>query len=139
VKFWLACALAAPLLSSCQLEWRREHTLVCRTDEQMLMRDTLYFGASIPGGGEVNASAWRQFENETLAPAFPQGYTVIDANGVWRGDDGKATREASRVVVIVHADTAEWTSKLRSVTTRYRDRFQQESVLHEHGVVCATF
>jgi hypothetical protein len=139
MKFWLACAFAAPLLSGCQLEWRREHILACRTDEQLLVRDTLYFGAAIPGGGEVDANAWRQFEDDTLAPAFPKGYTLIDANGVWRGDDSKATREASRVVVIVHADTPKSAATLRDVAARYRDRFHQESVLHEHGVVCARF
>ena len=139
MKFWLTCVLAAALLSGCQLESRREHILACRSDEQLLARDTLYMGASIPGGGEVDVGAWRQFENDTLAPAFPQGYTVIDANGVWRGDDGKVTRETSRVVVIVHVDTPEWAARLRDVTARYRERFQQESVLHEHGVVCARF
>lgn len=139
MKFWLACILAAPLLSGCQLEWRREHVLACRADEQRLVRDTLYFGASIPGGGEVGADTWRQFENDTLAPAFPLGYTVMDAHGVWRGNDGEAAREASRVVVIVHADTPEWAARLRDIAARYRERFQQESVLHEHGVVCARF
>ena len=135
----LACLLALPLLSGCQLEWRREHILACRADEQLLVRDALYFGTSIPGGGEVDANAWSQFENDTLAPAFPHGYTLLDANGVWRGDDGKAKREASRVVVVVHADTGEWASSLRSVAARYRERFHQESVLHEHAVVCARF
>ena len=139
MKFRLVCLLALPLLSGCQLEWRREHVLACRADEQLLVRDALYFGASIPGGGEVDANAWRQFEDDTLTPAFPHGYTILPASGVWRGDDGKATREASRVVVVVHADTAQSASSLRSVAARYRERFHQESVLHEHGVVCARF
>jgi hypothetical protein len=135
----LLLASAAFALCGCAVEWQREHPLGCRLDEQSLVRDTLYFGASIPGGGEVDAEAWRQFEEGTLARAFPQGYTVTAANGAWRGDDGVVIHEATRVVTVVHADTAQWAATLRRVTTDYHDRFHQQSVLHEHGVVCARF
>ena len=135
----LLLAGATFALCSCTVEWRREHRLDCRLDEQRLVRDTLYFGASLPGGGEIDDRAWQQFENDTLTPAFAQGYTVTAANGVWRGDDGRVTHEATRVAVVVHADTAEWAAKLRHVVASYRDRFHQQSVLHEYGVVCARF
>lgn len=132
-------AIAICGLAGCALDWQREHPLGCRLDEQPLVRDTLYFGASIPGGGEVDADAWRRFESDTLVPAFPQGYTVTAANGAWRGDDGTITHEATRVFTVVHADTAEWAATLRRVAAGYRDRFHQQSVLHEHSVVCAQF
>ena len=137
MKNWLPLALAPALLAGCNVEWRREHVLACRLDEQRLVRDTLYFGASVPDGGSVDAAAWQQFEDDTLTPALPNGYTVIPATGMWRGHDGATTRENSRVVTIVHADTAE--AALRDIVTRYRGRFHQESVLHERDVVCARF
>lgn len=132
-------AIAVFALAGCGLDWRREHPLGCRLDEQPLVRDTLYFGASMPDGGEVDQDAWRQFENDTLVPAFPHGYTMTAANGAWRGEGGDLVHEATRLVAVVHADTPEWATTLRRVVASYRDRFHQQSVLQEYSVVCARF
>ena len=139
MKFRWVLALVMPLLGACNVEWRREHVLACRPDERRLVRDTLYFGAALPDGGEVDATAWRQFEDEALTPAFPDGYSVVPAHGTWRDSAGAATNESSRIVIVVHADTAGSAAALREIAARYRERFHQQSVLHEHGVVCARF
>jgi hypothetical protein len=130
---------AALLLGGCNVEWRREHVLACRSDEQLMVRDTLYFGRAVPAGGEVDENAWRQFEHDVLTPAFAQGFSVLDARGRWRGNDGETRSERSRIVVIVHADSAQIARAVRDVAARYRERFHQESVLHEYNVVCAQF
>ena len=138
----LACAaLAAAVfaLGGCHADWVREHPLGCRADEQALARDTLYFGRAIRGGGEVDDSAWKRFEETVLIPAFPRGYSVLDATGHWRGADGLALTEPSRIVVIVHADDAATAATLRDVVARYRTLFHQESVLRERSAVCAAF
>ena len=135
------CILAATLalLAGCHADWVREHPLGCRLDEQLAIRDTLYFGRSIPGGSEVDADAWRRFETGVLLPAFPRGYTMLDAAGRWRGADGTTIGEASRVVVIVHADDSASESTVRGVVARYRSEFHQESVLRERGAACVSF
>jgi hypothetical protein len=140
----VALAMAAVAGGGCasdgvKREWVIEHPLGCRLDEHRLVRDTLYFGRSIPGGGEVDDAAWRAFEADVLAPAFPDGYTVLDASGHWRDAAGAAVAEASRVVLIVHADDGATEQRVRDVVARYRARFRQESVLRERGAVCATF
>ena len=76
-----ALLLASLALGGCHADWVREHPFGCRADEQARVRDTLYFGRSIPGGGRVDAAAWARFEAEVLLPAFPQGYTLVDAPG----------------------------------------------------------
>lgn len=136
---WFGLAAALALLGGCQLDWVREHPLGCRADERLAVRDTLYFGRSIPGGGEVDDAAWHTFETTTLLRAFPQGYTVLDANGHWRGDDGTIIGEASRLVAIVHADDSASDATIRNVIARYRTEFRQESVLRERAAVCASF
>jgi len=133
----LAGALAA--LAGCHVDWVRDHPLGCRSDEQSLLRDTLYFGRAIPGGGEVDETAWQRFDAEVLAPAFPRGYTTLDARGHWLGDDGAPVSEASRLVVIVHARDAASEVALRTVVAAYRERFHQEAVLRERSAVCAAF
>lgn len=135
-----AIAIAGALsLAGCQLELVREHPLGCRRDETALVRDTLYFGADIRGGGRVDDTAWQAFESDTLAAAFPQGYTVLAAAGHWRDASGKDAAEPSRVVVIVHADDAESAQRVRRIAQGYRERFRQESVLRERSTVCAQF
>ena len=136
-RLLLAGSLA--VTAGCHAEWVREHPLGCRLDEQLLVRDTLYFGRSIPGGGEVDADAWRQFEADVLLRAFPRGYTVVDATGRWRGADGATIGEASRVVIIVHADDSASEATVRDVVARYRATFRQESVLRERAAACASF
>jgi len=136
-------AAAAGALGGCgeggKMEWVVEHPLGCRLDEQRLVRDTLYFGRSMPGGGEVDEAAWRGFEDDVLAAAFPHGYSVVEANGHWRGADGAPLAERSRIVLAVHDDDAASEQRVRVALASYRERFHQESVLRERGAVCATF
>ena len=132
-------ALGALGCGGCHLELLRDNPLGCRSDEQSLVRDTLYFGASIPGGGEVDESAWKQFENEFVAPAFPSGFTVIDGKGHWRGEDGHDRAEHTRIVTVLHSDSVQDAQALRAIAKRYVDRFHQESVLRERNAVCAQF
>jgi len=134
-----AVALLALAGGGCNVELLREHPLGCRSDEQPMVRDTLYFGASIPGGGEVSDADWRGFEAQVLTPAFPQGYSVLEGNGHWRGADGSDTREHSRVVVITHPDNSATAQAVRRIAQSYRERFRQEAVLRERGAVCVQF
>jgi hypothetical protein len=136
-RLGLAGALAA--LAGCHAQWVRDHPLGCGSDEQSLLRDTLYFGRAIPGGGEVDETAWQRFDADVLARAFPRGYTTLDARGHWLGRDGAPVSEASRVVVVVHAGDAASEAALRSVVDAYRGRFHQESVLRERSAVCVAF
>lgn len=136
-RLGLAGTLAA--LAGCQADWVREHPLGCRSDEQSLLRDTLYFGRAIPGGGEVDEAAWQRFDREVLARAFPRGYTTLDARGHWRGDDGAPVSEASRVVIVVHDGGSASEAALHGVVDAYRERFHQESVLRERAAVCVAF
>lgn len=106
---------------------------------EITVRDTLYFGRSIPGGGRVDDAAWARFEAEVLLPAFPQGYSLVDAHGRWRGADGSTASEDSRLAVLVHADDAASAARVREIAAAYRTRFHQEAVLRERSAVCTAF
>jgi hypothetical protein len=61
----------------------------------------LYFGRAIPGGGEVDETAWTSFVAAELGPRFPDGFTVLDATGQWRAPEtGAITRERTKLVEI---------------------------------------
>jgi len=107
-------------------------------DEQLELRDTLYFGLSIPGGRSVSDTDWQQFADEAIAHAFPNGFTVVDAHGTWRGADGAPVSEPSRVVTIVHPDDGASDAAIRAIVQRYRTAFRQEAVLRERTSVCVS-
>jgi len=130
---------SALALGGCKVDWVREHPLGCRADEQALVRDTLYFGLAIPGGGAVTPAQWTQFETDVLLSAFPRGFSVLDSHGPWRGADGRNEVESSHIVVILHEDDAATAASLRDVIARYKSMYRQEAVIRERAAVCVAF
>jgi hypothetical protein len=102
------------------------------------IRSTLYFGMRRAHGGEVSAPEWEEFLAREVTPRVG-GLTVLQARGQWLGSDGPLVREESRVVVILHADTESPRAAIAQVIRRYRERFDQESVLWETAPVCVTY
>jgi hypothetical protein len=125
-------------LAGCAVEWKRDHPLYCGMQEKTWIRDTLYFGLSIPGGGQVTDADWKRFETDVIGGAFPQGFTVIDAHGAWRGANGETAAEATRIVIVTHADDATAESAVRNIADRYRTMYKQEAVMRERDAVCVS-
>lgn len=127
------------LLGGCSMELVREHPLGCRLDEQRMIRDTLYFGQSISGGGSVSTEDWNAFVATRVLEVFPGGFTVVDAHGYWSGDDARPEREASHVLVAIHPPNSAVDAAVRELVADYRRRFHQQSVLRERSVACVMF
>ena len=88
----------------------------------------LYLGRGSPQG-EVPQAQWEAFVADTVTAHFPAGFTVLDARGQWRGENGGIGREATQVVEIVHDDGAAARADIAAVAEAYRRRFEQEAVL----------
>jgi hypothetical protein len=110
----------------------------CRTGESALVLDTLYFGTASPAG-PVSAEQWRSFVERVVSVEFPKGYTVLRAEGAWRGENGQLQREDSYVVQLVHEDVAEAGQSIGRIISRYKQEFQQEAVLRVRASTCASF
>lgn len=134
----VALAIASTLCGCGNVEWMQKHELYCRMDEKLEIRDTLYFGLSIPGGGSVGDADWTAFADDAISHAFPHGFTAADAHGTWRGTDGASVSERSRVVTIVHPDDGTSDAAIRTIVQRYRTTFRQEAVLRERTSVCVS-
>jgi hypothetical protein len=102
------------------------------------MRTTLYFGLTRKGGS-VSEPQWQNFLRDEVTPRFPQGLTVWEANGQWRRDDGRISREKAKVLLLVHEDTVPVRAALGEIVTSYKRAYEQESVLWETARVCAAF
>jgi len=99
-------------------------------------KTTLYFGSARPKGS-VSELEWQIFLRDEVTPRFPNGMTVWDAEGQWRGPRGEIGHERTKVLLLVHPDTEAARKAIRAVIDRYRKAFDQESVLWETSQVCA--
>lgn len=106
----------------------------CGPAAQSQLRTTLYFGMSRPTGA-VSELEWQLFLRDVVTPKFPDGLTVWDAQGQWKGKRG-LEQERSKVLLLVHHDVAEAQTAVQSVISQYRKQFDQESVLWETARVC---
>ena len=127
---WLAAALG---VAGCSSLAPRE----CDAGAQPVIQDALYFGTATPGGS-IADSEFDAFVSGTITPRFPQGLTTWNASGQWQGKDGRIVREASHVLLLVHADDARSERAVLEIISAYKSQFQQEAVLRVKTAGCAT-
>ena len=100
----------------------------------------LAFGRNGPDGHlRVTEADWTSFLVEEVTPRFPDGLTVLDAAGQWRGPDDRVAREPSKLLWLVMPGTKieEAGGRTRPLAEVYRRRFRQESVLAVYRSGCA--
>ena len=106
----------------------------CGTSAPQL-RTTLYFGLARPKGS-VTELEWQIFLRDQVTSRFPEGLTVWEAEGQWRTPAGSIDHEQSKVLLLVHPDTAAARQSVQAVIETYRKTFEQQSVLWESARVC---
>jgi hypothetical protein len=111
----------------------------CPAGQERLRTAQLFFGRSAAGQPAVSDAAFRSFVDEELTPRFPDGLTVMDGGGQWRGPENKLIREASKVVLIVLPKRGDASRRIEAVRTAYKTRFRQESVLLITPSSCVSF
>jgi hypothetical protein len=110
------------------LQWQATEGVVLAGKGEIQVRTELVFGAS-RSGGEVTPAEWTFFLDEVVTPRFPDGYTVWEAEGRWRGENGEVLREPARVVLIVHPPSGDDDRAIEQIRAAYVARFEQEGVL----------
>jgi hypothetical protein len=93
-------------------------------------RTELYFGTARPDG-VVTEAEFRAFIDREVTPRFPDGLTVIEAEGQFRGEDGTLVKEQSFVLILLYPYETFTTATryVEQIRNLYKDRFDQESVL----------
>ena len=99
----------------------------------------LFMGRSGPEGEIVDDEAWDTFLADTVTPRFPDGLTVLDGRGQWRGGDGLIKKERSKLLVILAQPGGDKTSLIDEISDEYKRRFSQESVLQVVEDTCVSF
>jgi hypothetical protein len=129
-----AALVVAVLLGGCV----HAGAMRCDAGARPMVSDRLYFGTGRPGGVVTDAE-WDAFMGDAIATRFPAGFTTWQATGGWRGADGRALREASHVLEVMHpADAAGADAAIVATIADYRARFEQEAVLRVRAPACVS-
>jgi uncharacterized protein DUF3574 len=92
----------------------------------------LYFSLGPDGDPELGVSEaqWRDFLDREVTPRFPDGLSVIDIYGQWRGAaDSTTQRERSKLLNIVYPDNAENRARIESIRAAWKKITGDQSVL----------
>ncbi len=111
----------------------------CPEGTDPFVEHQLFMGRSNESGEVVDAAAWAAFLGETVTPRFPDGLTVLDAQGQWRDSDGLIQQERSKLLVILAPPGSDAMRLIDEVSDEYKRRFNQESVLRVVEDTCVSF
>lgn len=112
---------------------------VCPAGQSEGREVQLFFGRNIGDRLGVSDADFQAFVDAELTPRFPDGLTVLDAAGQWRGADGVIGREPSKLVLLVLPGRAGGQDKLDAIRRAYETRFSQEAVLVTVQPTCMSF
>ncbi len=136
---WMPLVFALAALAACAPTapppTRPAPAVACATAVPPQRQITVYFGRG-RRVGEVSDSEWTRFVAEVLAPRFPKGFTVWDADGQWQDSTGAIVHERSKVVTLIAESPDRARRAVAEIVADYRRRFEQEAVLQTEADVC---
>ena len=104
-----------------------------------LVRTELLFGRARPDGSVVSEPQWSAFVDEHVTPRFPDGLTVLDAQGQYRTRAGQLVKEPSKLIILVHDGSERSRAAIEEIRAIYKRLFDQESVLLMSAPVRVSF
>jgi hypothetical protein len=132
----LAAALLA--LSACAMPAPRTIAPTCTAPLGPAVQVDLYFGLATRGR-QIGEAEWAAFLDREVTPRFPDGLSVVDVAGQYRGPAGHISRERSKLLVVVVLDSPRHLAKVQAIIDAYERQFDQLSVLRVERAVCAAF
>ena len=134
----LAMAGCGVLLAGC-VSFRPPPAPACPVGQDYVRTAQLFFGRNIGDQPKITEADFRRFMDEEVTPRFPDGLTVLDGGGQWRGASDKLIREASKVVLVVLPKGRGADSRIEAVRSAYKTRFHQDSVMLVTQSSCVSF
>ena len=99
----------------------------------------LYFGRNIGGTFGVDDAEWQAFVNREITPRFPDGLSITDVSGQWRGPSGEIVREPSKAVMVILSGDPGEREKLDAIRAAYVEAFDQDAVMLIQRSACVGF
>ncbi len=112
----------------------------CHAPTQTMQRIELMFGRNVGTSLAVTEEDWRLFLTREVVPRFPDGFSVVDADGPRSDrDTSRVVNEPSKIIIIIAPDSPETETRVAAVEAAYKSQFRQESVVVVTRAVCASF
>jgi hypothetical protein len=128
----------APAYADPQVEARSQDRSVvrrpmppgARNKALRFVRTELFFGTAKPDG-VVTQEEFLAFLDQEVTPRFPDGLTLLQGDGQFRGEDGTIIKEHSFVLILLYPveTVKESSGRIETIRVLYEEQFQQESVL----------
>jgi len=134
----LAALVATLALAGC-VSVDVDASLTCDDGLTSATTAELVFGRNIGGALGVSEADWKTFLDQEVTPRFPDGLTVLDAAGQWRGVSGAIVAEPAKVLLLVLGGAPGEAEKIEAIRAAYKARFRQESVLLIQRPACVGF
>ncbi|MBV9512078.1 MAG: DUF3574 domain-containing protein [Caulobacteraceae bacterium] len=99
----------------------------------------LVFGRAGADGVAVSEAEFSRFLDQEVSPRFPDGLTVVDAQGRWTPPAGVSIHEPSKMVMLVLRGAPDEQARLDAVREAYKRRYNQQSVLLMTSSACVSF
>jgi Protein of unknown function (DUF3574) len=101
-----------------------------RNGSVLFVRTELYFGTAKEDGAVTDAE-FKDFIDTYVTPRFPDGLTLIKADGQFRGVDDVVIKERSYVLMLLYPyeNLKEGNNEIEQIRRIYKRRFSQASVL----------
>jgi len=126
--------VVALLLAGCA-DQSRELASSCPVASQKPTAELL-FGRGSNSVPTVSEAEFRRFLNREISPRFPDGLTVVNANGRWTPQASSTIGDRPKLVMIVLRGGSDDQAKLQAIRTAYQTQYHQESVLLPTGPEC---
>jgi hypothetical protein len=110
----------------------------CRQGSTPMSRTELIFGSERKDLPPVTDAEWQSFVDDEIAQRFPDGFTLLDGQGEWRGSRG-VVREKSHVLILWYLSSPQSQDKIEALRSIYEKRFGQDSVARIDGLDCVAF
>jgi hypothetical protein len=110
----------------------------CRQGSSPMVRTELIFGSERKTLPPVSDAEWQSFIDNEIAQRFPDGFTLLDGQGEWRGSRG-IVREKSHILILWYQSSPESQDKIEALRSIYDKQFGQDSVARIDGLDCVAF
>jgi hypothetical protein len=75
-----------------------------------------------------------------VATRWKEGFTIVEANGVWFSEQRHITEhEPSRILIRFHDGSATASADIEAIRNAYIKQFTQDAVLRTDRMACADF
>jgi Protein of unknown function (DUF3574) len=115
-----------------------QHTCPISPSETLWVRTELFFGLSRLNGSQISERDFQKFFNQEVASRFPEGSTLISAQGQFRTAKGINIKEPARLLIVLYPieQSNRRTQSIEQIRDAYKTAFQQESVLRLDDQSC---